>query len=459
MSSIAADPRVHAQQAFSLAVSAVCPDRLVRDALNVKHGSATQLQVKDVELAVTRGVNLLSFGKASVKMARAAESVLGDQLRSGIVISQPESDATGLRSEVHLGSRGNIPDARAVQAATKALNMARQCGDGDILLVLISGGGSALLPVPVGSISLEDKVSTTKALATAGASINELNTVRKHISAVKGGKLAAAAYPANVVSLILSDVLDDPIDVIASGPTTFDPSTFADALNLIESRGLAALVPQSVIEYLRAGAASGADETLKEGDARLSRSKNFVIGNNRMAAEAALRFLCEKGFEGRIETLCLRGDTAHAAHRIAETARQALAELDHEQENKKGKKMCVIFAGETTIDMKGSGTPRKIGRGGRCSHMALMVAAELQGEGGWTLLSAGTDGQDGPTDAAGAFCDGSTIQRSQALGLSYKEALETFDSYTFFEQEGGLFRTGLTGTNVMDLHILLCCRK
>ncbi|EKX45994.1 hypothetical protein GUITHDRAFT_138485 [Guillardia theta CCMP2712] len=337
---------------------------LSQDALNVKHGSATQLQ-------------------ASVKMARAAESVLGDQLRSGIVISQPESDATGLRSEVHLGSRGNIPDARAVQAATKALNMARQCGDGDILLVLISGGGSALLPVPVGSISLEDKVSTTKALATAGASINELNTVgrgcvafavRKHISAVKGGKLAAAAYPANVVSLILSDVLDDPIDVIASGPTTFDPSTFADALNLIESRGLAALVPQSVIEYLRAGAASGADETLKEGDARLSRSKNFVIGNNRMAAEAAL----------------------------VESKRSVYEETRHMQLTESRRQR------------------------GRCSHMALMVAAELQG----------TDGQDGPTDAAGAFCDGSTIQRSQALGLSYKEALETFDSYTFFEQVG-----------------------
>jgi len=291
-------------RAFEAGVAAVRPDKLVMEAVAVTgSGEAKHLLVLGESIPIPGGVSLIAFGKASILMARAAERKLGPALSRGVVIAQPSAESCpercrDLKSEVHVGSRGNLPDAAAQAAAGRALAMAADAKAGQVVLVLISGGGSALLPLPALPLTLEDKIATIKIMTAAGASITQLNTVRKHLSAIKGGQLGAAAHPARLVALILSDVVGDEVDVIASGPTVPDPSTYADALAALDALAVAGIPPR-VLHRLQAGARGDEDvqETPKCGDSRLAGCLTHVLGNNRLAAHEALQLLRREGYQ------------------------------------------------------------------------------------------------------------------------------------------------------------------
>jgi glycerate-2-kinase len=312
-----------------------------------------------------------------------------------------------------------------------------------LIVTLISGGGSALLVAPQDGISLADKQRTTSLLLNAGVDIGELNTVRKHLSRVKGGRLAEAAFPATVVSLILSDVIGDRLDVIASGPTAADPTTFGEALGIFERYRLSEAVPPPVMELLRRGDRGDIPETPKAGSLFLDRIENIIVGSNRQALEAAARSARELGFTVEILSAELTGEAREVGRQLA---RQALAAASSKAGNAGH---CLLAGGETTVTVRGQG------KGGRNMELALAFAIEIEGLPGITLLSAGTDGTDGPTEAAGAIVDGGTVARAREKGLDPREYLDNNDSYTFFKTCGGLLVTGATGTNVMDLQIVL----
>jgi hydroxypyruvate reductase/glycerate 2-kinase len=312
-----------------------------------------------------------------------------------------------------------------------------------LIVTLISGGGSALLVAPQDGISLADKQRTTSLLLNAGADIGELNTVRKHLSRVKGGRLAEAAFPATVVSLILSDVIGDRLDVIASGPTAADPTTFGEALGILERYRLSEEVPPPAMELLRRGNRGDSPETPKAGSPFLDRVENIIVGSNRQALEAAARAALELGFTVEILSAELSGEAREVGRQLAH---QALTAARSKNGNAG---LCLLSGGETTVTVRGQG------KGGRNMELALAFAIEIEGQPGITLLSAGTDGTDGPTDAAGAIVDGKTVARAREKGLDPREYLDNNDSYTFFKTCGGLFITGATGTNVMDLQIVL----
>ena len=291
-------------------------------------------------------------------------------------------------------------------------------------------------------MTLAEKQGVTRLLLAAGATINELNAVRKHLSALKGGQLARAAAPAPVVALLLSDVIGDPLDVIASGPTAPDPTTFADALDVLDRFGLRGRVAASVRAHLEAGGAGRVAETPKPGDRALRVVTNRVIGNNGLVVDAAQREAERLGFPSRVLTGRLQGEAREVAGAFATVLREAAA-----SGQPVARPACLIAAGETTVTVRGPG------RGGRCQEFALAVVEPVAGVDGVVVLAAGTDGSDGPTDAAGAIVDGTTLDRARREGLSPQEALATNDSHGFFSRLGDLVVTGPTGTNLMDLYV------
>jgi glycerate-2-kinase len=319
------------------------------------------------------------------------------------------------------------------------MNVLKEADGQTLVICMISGGGSALLAAPHEGITLPEKQQITQLLLRAGANIQELNTVRKHISRVKGGRLAELAYPARILSLILSDVIGDRLDVIASGPTAPDPTTFQDALGVIGRYDLADKIPEKVLGILMRGARGEIPETPKEKSQAFERVENIIVGSNKKAIEIAEREAAKRGYQVTILSSELQGEAREVGGWLA---RKAMAMRD-------GSKICLISGGETTVTVKGSGL------GGRNMELALAFAQEIKGMRGITFLSAGTDGTDGPTDAAGAIVDGETITRAEAAGHSPEAYLENNDSYHFFKVAGGLFLTGPTGTNVMDLQIVL----
>jgi len=329
-------------------------------------------------------------------------------------------------------------------AATKQVTDLLKDVDRETLVVcLISGGGSALLVAPQNGIALDEKQQITDVLLKAGANINELNTVRKHISAVKGGRLAQTAYPSRLISLVLSDVIGDPLDVIASGPTSPDKTTFCDALDVIEKYGLKNVIPDHVLNLLRQGSLGRVGETPKKGNAVFEKVENIIVGSNRIATGAAAKRAAEQGFETTVLTSELQGDARDAAKWLAQKA------IEIRGRKAAGRKICLVSGGETTVKVLGKGL------GGRNTELALVFAEAIAGSDGITLLSAGTDGTDGPTDAAGAIVDGQTVQKAWARGLSPDNFLRNNDSYSFFKSTGELLVTGSTGTNVMDIQIIL----
>lgn len=412
-------------------------------------GEAVRRQVARIRETYARGgfqrLLAVGFGKAAAVMAGALEDELGDMIEAGLAITKYGHIPLGRTCRrIRLCEAGHpVPDENGQRRTADLMQLLRGADERTLVVCLVSGGGSALLVAPCEGVSLAEKQLTTNLLLKSGADIVELNTVRKHLSRVKGGRLAELTHPATVVSLFVSDVLGDPLDVIASGPTCPDPSTYRDALVVIERRRLADRIPAAVLDVLRRGAAGALPETPKPGTTAFEHVEHVIVGSLAQAVAAARERAEALGFETLVLSEALQGEARDAARWLAQRA------LDAKAAGTGGKPHCLISGGETTVTVKGSG------KGGRNTELALAFAHEIAGIDGCLLLSAGTDGNDGPTDAAGAMVDGNTLERARAKGLDPMAALENNDSYTFFRDTGELFVTGPTGTNVMDLQIMV----
>jgi hydroxypyruvate reductase len=333
-----------------------------------------------------------------------------------------------------------VPDASSRLAAVRAVELAHSTGKEDVLVVLLSGGGSSLWALPHRELTLDDLQHTTHELLRAGSSIHELNTVRKHLSAIKGGWLAAAAAPAKVVTLIISDVVGDDPSTIASGPTVPDPTTFLDALNVVDRRGGRSAFPAAVIRHLVSGAEGRRPETPKPGEPFFALNSVRVIGSNADALETAAARARALGYEAIIHPRPIAGEAADAGRLLARRIMSSAS----------GRPTCLIWGGETTVTVTGEG------RGGRNQEIALSLAIEISGEPRPVVfLSGGTDGIDGPTDAVGACVSARTVRRAEAIGIQAESYLRNNDAHPFFDRVGGLVITGPTGTNVMDVQIAL----
>ena len=429
-----------AEQIFLAAVESVLPDRLIAQQIR-REGRLLQIAGSTFPLSTNGRVYVLAAGKAAALMAQETERIIGEIITGGHVVTKY---GHGSRlSHLTLTEAGHpLPDAAGVEATRQMVALARQAGKEDLVICLISGGASSLMAdMPVGA-TLDELKQASDLLVRCGADISEINAVRKHLSGVKGGQLARAAAPATVISLILSDVIGDTIDVIASGPTAPDSSTFADALAVIRKYALEDRFPAVLLDHLHQGAAAMLPETPKPGDPAFNKVQNHIIGSNRQALEAAARKAEELGFEARIITDRLQGDYSDVADLILHTIEGA-SPHDHE------KTRCLLFGGEPTLKVTGSGL------GGRSQHLALRLATQIAGREGITLLCAGTDGTDGPTDAAGAVVDSHTLSDAEEKQIDAADHLSRFDSYHFFRQAGGHIITGNTRTNVMDMVVVL----
>jgi glycerate 2-kinase len=388
---------------------------------------------------------VVGAGKAGAAMSVALENAIGaERLECGLV-NVKHGHSLPRPRRIRLRECGHpLPDNAGEQSANQIEDLLRTTNARDLVFVLISGGASALLTAPAPPVSLRDKQKTTDLLLKVGADIYELNAVRKHISRLKGGQLAALAYPAVVVSLILSDVIDDPLDVIGSGPTAADRTTFGDALRVLSKYNLTRRVPRSVMARLEDGAKGLIPETPKPSDNLFANVHNVIVGSNSLALDAARKRARELGYATLVLSSTMQGETREVARVHAEILREAAGS---------GRPIappaCILSGGETTVTVRGQG------KGGRNQEFALAAALALAGTERVLVLSAGTDGTDGPTDAAGAIADGATLRRAEAKGISLRDSLSENDAYPAFEALGDLVKTGPTGTNVMDLHILL----
>ena len=386
---------------------------------------------------------VVGAGKASAAMASAVEGLLGRRIAGGLV-NVKYGHAARLR-RIEINESGHpLPDAAGVRGTRRIAEMVERAGKRDLVICLISGGASALLPLPAPPVTLEEKQAVTGLLLASGASIAEINAVRKHLSAIKGGQLAKLAYPATVISLLLSDVVGDALDVIGSGPTAPDPSTFADARAILEKYALDARVPAAVRERLAAGMRGEVPETSKANDPAFRSTRNVIVGSNRLAVDAAAAMARQFGFKPLVLSTTIEGETREVARMHAAIAREVATSGRPARPP-----VCLISGGETTVTLRGAGL------GGRNQEFVLAAAIDLAGCPGVTVLSGGTDGTDGPTDAAGAIADGATLARAGARGLDARRHLAENDSYRFFDALGDLLKTGPTRTNVMDVRLLL----
>jgi hydroxypyruvate reductase len=423
--------RRHALRIFRAAVDAANP----REAI-LRH-------MRRCNLRRFENVYAIGAGKAGATMAAALERVPGLHIAAGLV--NVKYGHTARLRRVELCECGHpVPDRNGLRGARRIAEIAGKAGSKDLVICLISGGASALLPHPAQGISLADKQATTKALLACGADIHELNTVRKHLSAIKGGQLARFAWPATVMTLALSDVIGDDLDVIGSGPTVPDRSTFTDALDILRRYRLMRRVPNTVRERLERGVAGGIDETPKPGDPIFARVQNVVVGNNRIAIDAMVRVARALGYRTMVLSTMIEGEAREVARVHAAIAREIRSSGQPVKPP-----ACIISGGETTVTLRGQGL------GGRNQEFVLAAARNIGGLRNVVVFSAGTDGTDGPSDAAGAIADGQTIARATEKGLSAADSLARNDSYHFFEPLDDLIRTGPTGTNVMDVQIVL----
>jgi len=431
-----------ARSIFEAAVQAVEPEAAVRRFVQ-RQGTALVVDRQSYRLQDFDGVTVVGTGKAAAPMAAALEGVLGQFLRAGLVTVK-YGHGQPLRV-VRIQEAGHpVPDGNGQKGASAILDLVKPLGARDLLFCLLSGGGSALLPCPADGLTLEDKQQATRQLLACGADIEEMNAVRKHLSAIKGGQLARAAAPATVISLVLSDVIGDRLDVIASGPAVPDKSTFGEAAGIIDRYGLWATLPPAVVRRLRDGVAGKVPDTPKPGDPAFARTQTVIVGSNTLAIQAAAARARELGYHTLILSSFMEGETREIARAHAAVAREI-----HHSGNPVPVPACVLSGGETTVTLRGDG------KGGRNQEFALAAAQDIAGLPDTLILSAGTDGTDGPTDAAGAFADGTTVARGLEHGLDAGDCLRRNDSYHFFERLGDLLVTGPTRTNVMDVRILL----
>jgi glycerate 2-kinase len=413
--------------------------RIFRAALKAADPYQAVLRHLRIDPEPYRNIFVIGAGKASAQMARAIERLLGARISGGLISVKDGHGAKLRRIEVHECGHP-VPDARGVAGARRIAQIAIQAGPDDLVICLISGGASALLPLPAPPITLAEKQKTTRLLLHCGASIHEVNCVRKHISRIKGGQLARLAYPATLLTVILSDVIGDDLDVIGSGPTVPDRSTFADARAIFEKYRIWSKLPFSVRDRL----SSAVEETPKPGDKIFENTNNIIVGSNALAVNAAALEARRLGFHTLVLSTFVEGEAREVARVHAAIAKEIRATGRPLQTP-----ACVISGGETTV------TIRSNGLGGRNQEFALAAALDIAGLRDVAILSAGTDGTDGPTDAAGAIAYGTTLLRAEKLGLDAAAFLANNDSYRFFETTGDLIKTGPTGTNVADVQVIL----
>ncbi len=398
---------------------------------------------ESIDLSVFDRISVIGAGKASAAMARAMEEILGGRLSSGLVITK-YSHALPLDKARVIEAGHPVPDEAGFHGARQIVQILEKTDGKDLVFFLISGGGSALLPYPYDGLTLKDKQDVTRVLLEVGASIHEINALRKHLSRVKGGRLAKFAYPAALISLVLSDVIGDDLDSIASGPTVPDHSTFDDCLSILDKYRIVERIPSAAREIFKKGARGEIEETPKPGDPVFERTQNLIIGSSIQAVKASEKKAAELGYNTLILSTFIEGETRDVARVHAAVAREILS-----SGNPLNRPACVLSGGETTVTVRGKG------KGGRNQEFVLAAAVEIAGLGNIVVLSAGTDGTDGPTDAAGAIADGSTISRARKVGLNSAHYLRDNDSYNFFAALNDLIITGPTRTNVMDLRIVL----
>ncbi len=428
--------RAAADELQQAALSAVEPGAAVHRHVR-REGDTLVVADRRYDLGDYERVFVVGGGKAAVPMVNAAADILGEHLTGGVAVTKyghtvPSGGAERPASNVRILEAGHpVPDENSVRGAQAIADLARQVTERDLVLCLISGGGSALLTLPVPGLELPDLQALTDALLRSGATINELNTVRKHCSGIKGGNLARLVAPATLVTLVLSDVVGDPLDVIASGPTVPDPTTVAQASAVLERYAVRSL-PRSPDEILR--------ETPKAGDAVFERVQHVIVGSNRLAAVAAVERARQLGFNALLLSTYVEGEAREVARVAAALAKGVRAHGDPVSPP-----ACLVWGGETTVTVHGEG------KGGRNQELALAAALALEGWPATLVMALATDGTDGPTDAAGAVATGETVDRARALGLDPRSALADNDSYSFFDALGDLIRTGPTGTNVNDL--------
>lgn len=419
-------------------LSALDPGALLRKRIRFRNGMI-EWAGGAYRLRPDRAVYVVGAGKGSVRLAIELERLLGKAIAAGAVVTK-YGYALPCRTIRILEAGHPIPDAAGMAGARELLSLAHRAKRGDLVIGLWSGGGSALLPLPISGLSLRAKQEVTDLLLRSGAVIGEINAVRKHLSEIKGGQLARTVGPARMVNFILSDVVGDRLDVIASGPTVSDPTTFADAIEILKRYSLWKEIDRSVRRVLEQGERGALPETPK----RPARGVDHIlIGNGEGVVREAARLLRTMGFRPQILTTVLEGESREAAKALV-----ALAKEIRRRRREKAKPVCLIAGGETTVTVRGRG------KGGRCQEFALSAAVQLAGSEGITAAAFSTDGTDGPTDAAGAIADGKTAGRAARKGIDIRKSLAENDAYPFFDALGDLIRTGPTRTHLNDLYLL-----
>ena len=428
-----------AELIFFAGVNGVLPEKLMQSQVKLS-GDLLQVAEKRFPLSRFRHIYVLAAGKAAASMSRGVEKVLGDKITNGHVVTK-YGHGMNLNYLTLTEAGHPIPDAEGVKGTQKIVNIARKATEDDLVICLISGGASALMTDFPEGVTLDDLKRTNELLTKCGANITEINTVRKHLSKIKGGQLARILFPATTVCLILSDVVGDRLDVIASGPTVGDSSSFADALTIIDKYSLQNRLPSSVLHYLLEGADGSIADTPKPDNPVFQNVHNYIIGSNGIALESSAKKAVELGFETHTVTDSIQED-------VTETANFILKTIDN-QKPTGNKPVCLLFGGEPTVKVSGKGL------GGRNQHLALYLATKICCKKNITILCAGTDGTDGPTDAAGAVVDYETATKAVEKGIDPNHYLSNCDSYRFFQQVGGHIITGNTGTNVMDIIVAI----
>ena len=437
--------RQHALDIFNTAVAAVQPNNLLNKFIEVNNNSL-RLGDQYYNWEEKKNIFVIGAGKASAAMAVEVEKILGNRIKEGIIITK-YGHALPLNIIRCIEASHPVPDENGLKATSSIIQLLQQVGENDLVISLISGGASALLADVPPNISLRNLQHLFKQLLDSGATISEMNAVRKHLSQIKGGQLSRLALPATLTSFILSDVIGNDLSVIASGPTVGDPSTFNDAIAVLKKYNLNQKVASSIFTYLQNGTKGKILETPKPGDIAFSKTHNYLIGSNGIALKAAAEKATSLGYKTIILTDALSGE---AKEKAAE-----LVTFLFSQKREDNNRTCYLMGGETTVTIKGAGKGGRNQEYALAALQALMQKEQHANDKDWIILSAGTDGTDGPTDAAGAFIDHDVLGNTLLHHLNPTHFLENNDAYHFFKKAGGLVFTGATQTNVMDIIIAI----
>ncbi|MCK5782853.1 MAG: glycerate kinase [Desulfobacterales bacterium] len=434
--------QLHAIDIFQAGLTAAAPGAAIEGSCRINNEILT-VAGQNYDLNQFERILILGAGKAGAPMAKAIEEILGDRITTGFITVKYDHLEKLKKVKIQEGGHP-VPDQNGLDGAQAIYQLAASADENTLVFCLLSGGGSSLLPLPVSGVTLEDKQITTRVLLACGATIHEINTIRKHLSIIKGGGLARVVYPATLITLILSDVVGDDLDSIASGPCVPDPTTFADCKAIFEKYSLENVIPPSILSHIESGIAGHVAETPKAGQNFFKKTQNVIIANNSGALLLAKDKAEKLGYNTLLLSSMIEGEARDVAANHMAIAREIKIHGSPLQQP-----ACILSGGETTVKIKGKG------KGGRNQEFVLAAAIEMTGLTNITVLSAGTDGSDGPTDAAGAFADDTTLASAMESGLDAQYYLDNNDSYNFFDRLDDLYKTGATKTNVMDLRIIL----